>query len=109
MPDERDPAWKVKLRYGKTSTPYQHYTVLADGVVEALRQGFECRPGRAWMGIKVWAASPDEAFGMTKAIAHDIGFVQDGKMELYSTDPSEPPGENPYGYDIRFTPYDEDA
>ena len=29
--------------------------------------------------------------------------------EVYVTEPDQPPGEKPHGYDIRFTPYDENA
>lgn len=109
MGEEHDPAWKVKLRYGKTTTPFKHFTVMADGVVEKQLDGFECPLGRAWMSIKVWAESPDEAFAITRSVAHDVGFVQDGRMHLYSTDPDEPPKDEPLVYYIRFTPYDEDA
>jgi hypothetical protein len=39
--------WKLRLRYGKLTTTFKHFIVLADGVVGKLGDGFECRPGRA--------------------------------------------------------------
>src|SRR5690242_8052244 len=104
---EEDKDWKLKLRYGKMKTPFSHYTLLADGVVHNLEEGFECRPGKAFMGMKVWASSEEEAFDMIRVIGEHIGFEVTGKIELYSTDPVEPPGEEPHGYDINFSPYDE--
>lgn len=100
--------WKLKLRYGRLQTPYTHYTVLADGEVRELAEGFNCRPGKAWMGMKAWATSTGESVDMIKAIGEQIGFLVTGSIEVYSTDPVEPPRENPYGYDIQFTPYDEE-
>ncbi|HEY6402046.1 MAG TPA: hypothetical protein VI479_11595 [Blastocatellia bacterium] len=38
-----------------------------------------------------------------------IGFTVDGRIEIYVTEPDQPPGEKPHSYDIRFTPYDENA
>jgi hypothetical protein len=103
MDTEKD--WKLKLKYGKLTTSYKHYTLIARGVVENLIEGFECRDGNAYMGIKVWATSENEAFAMTQSIGNQIGFNVTGKIELYETDPEEPPGERPFGYDIRFTPF----
>lgn len=31
--------WKLKLRYGKETTPFRHFTVLANGVVDELSEG----------------------------------------------------------------------
>lgn len=107
MNDEKD--WKLKLRYGKLTTPYQHFTVLGDGVVGELTDGFECRPGRAWMAMKAWATDTDEAADMLRVIGEQIGFTLNGRIEVYETEPDQPPGRNPHGYDINFTPYDEDA
>lgn len=109
MPDADEPDWKLRLRYGKLKTPYQHYTLLADGMAATLRHGFECRPGRAWMAMKVWATSQDEAFDMVRAIGADIGFEANGRIELFDTPPEEPPEEKPRAYGIGFTPYDEDS
>jgi hypothetical protein len=99
--------WKLKLRYGKLKTPYQHFTVLADGIVGHLREGFQCRPGRAWMAMKTWATDTAESSDMIQVIGRDIGFTVDGRIQVYETEPDQPPGDNPYGYDIGFTPYDE--
>lgn len=100
--------WKLKLRYGKLTTPYSHYTVLADGEVRELAEGFECRPGKAWMAMKTWSMSTEESSDMIRVIGEQIGFIVTGKIEVYSTEPVEPPGENPFGYDIKFTSYDEE-
>ena len=66
--DSHDRDWKLKLRYGRLKTPFQHYTLLADGVVGDLMEGFVCRPGNAVMAMKVWASSHDEAFDMIRRI-----------------------------------------
>ncbi|HTM67195.1 MAG TPA: hypothetical protein VL093_12785 [Flavipsychrobacter sp.] len=104
---EEHKSWKLNLRYGKIKTPFTHYTLLAAGVVHDLEEGFECRPGKAFMGMKVWANTKEEAFDMIRAIGECIGFEVTGKIELYATDPIEPPDEKPHGYDINFSPYDE--
>lgn len=100
---ERD--WKLKLRYGKTKTPFKHYTVIASGKVGDLVEGFECPQGSAYMGIKVWAESDDEAGDMIQIIGDQIGFTVTGNIEIYITEPEQPPQENPFGYDITFTPF----
>ena len=100
--------WKLKLRYGKLSTPYQHFTVLANGIVGELIEGFECRPGKAYMAMKTWASSVDESAEMIQVIGEQIGFTVTGKIEVFDTEPVEPPEDKPHGYDIQFTAYDED-
>lgn len=101
-----DPAdWKLKLRYGTLQTPYAHFTVLADGVAGELSGGYACRPGRAWMSMRAWATSAEESIDMAKGIADEIGFDVDGRVEVYETEPEQPPGDRPRGYDIMFTPY----
>ncbi len=99
--------WKLKLRYGKLCTPFHHYTVLADGIVGELVEGFNCRPGKAWMGMKTWATSTGESVDMIKVIGEQIGFTVTGSVEVYETEPTQPTQDNPHGYDIKFTPYDE--
>jgi hypothetical protein len=101
--------WKLKLRYKKLDTQFQHFTVLADGIVGQLTQDFECRPGRAWMAMKVWAANSDECIDMMQVIGRQIGFTIDGNTKIFETEPDQPPGKNPKGYDISFTPYDESS
>ena len=97
--------WKLKLRYGKTKTPYKHYTTIADGIVGELIDGFDCRPGKAYMGMKTWALSTKESADMIKVIGKEIGFEVTGKIEVFITESNEPPSEKPFGYDIKFTPY----
>ena len=104
MDNQKD--WKLKLRYGKITTVFNHYTLIARVVVGSLVEGFECREGNAYMGIKVWARSETEAFNMIQSIGDQIGFNVTGEIQLYNTEPQQPPGENPYGYDIRFTAID---
>ncbi len=99
--------WKLKLRYGKETTPFKHFTVLADGHVHELKDGFECREGPAWMTMKAWATDANESADMIQVIGKRIGFEVTGKIEIYETDPEQPPKENPFGYGINFTPYDE--
>jgi len=97
--------WKLKLRYGKIKTPYKHFTLIANGFVEDLTEGFECPKGNAYMGIKIWAESEDEASDLIQSISQQIGFIITGNIEIFKTEPVQPPGENPSGYDIQFTPF----
>ncbi len=106
-PHETD--WKLKLRYGKLTTPYSHYTAIAEGIVGELLEGFNCRPGPAFMGMKTWASSTDESANMISVIGKNIGFTVTGNIQVYDTEPLEPPRERPFGYDIGFTPFDPDA
>lgn len=98
--------WKLKLRYGKLKTPFKHFTVIADGIVGTLKEGFICRPGNAYMGMKTWSTSAEESGDLIIAIGENIGFKVTGKIQIFETDPTEPPGKIPRGYDINFTPYD---
>jgi hypothetical protein len=102
--EKEEENWKLKLHYGKITTPYFHYTLIAEGTAGDLEEGFECRQGKAFMGMKVWASSHDEAFDMIEAIGEQIGFSRMGKIEIFDTEPQEPPKEDPYGYDIKFIP-----
>ena len=99
--------WKLRLKYGKEKTNFSHYTLLADGIVGNLLEGFNCQPGRAWMSMKAWSINQDQALDMIRVIGKDIGFTVDGRIELFVTAPEKPPKETPFGYDIRFNPYDE--
>lgn len=98
--------WKLKLRYGKQATPYKHYTLLAKGLVGELQSGFECRPGPAIVGMKIWALDTDQAAVVFQNIGRQIGYRITGDIEIYETAPFAPPGEYPSGYDINFTPFD---
>lgn len=59
------------------------------------------------MGMKTWALNMDESGDMLQTIGGDIGFEVTGDIQVFITDPIEPPCENPYGYDINFTPFEE--
>jgi len=61
------------------------------------------------MAMKAWASDSDEAANMIQDIGMQVGFTVDGNIEIYETEPTEPPKENPYGYDITFSPYDQDS
>jgi hypothetical protein len=98
--------WKLKLKYGKTSTPYQHFTVLADGQIGELVEGFECSSDRAWMSMKTWSTDADESADMIQVIGEQIGFKVDGKIHIYETEPDESPREKPFGYAINFEGYE---
>ena len=101
--ESEDKNWKLKLRYGKLKTPYQHSIV--EGTVEHLREGFSCPKGSAFMAMKVWATSSEESCDMIRAIAKHIGFDVTGQISVFETEPTSPPREDPYGYDINFTPF----
>lgn len=101
-----DPAWRVKLRYGKLTTPYRHYTAIAEGeVAGVLKHDYVCRPGSAFMAMKAWCSSLAECVDMVRVIGRDIGFAATSRIYVYETEPSEPPREKPYGYGIKFTPF----
>jgi hypothetical protein len=106
---EEESDWKLKLRYGKLTTPFVQFTALAEGIVGNLTDGFSCRPGPAFMGMKTWASSIDESADMMRVIGRQIGFTVTGDIQIYETEPMRPPGEKPSGYDIVFTPFDADA
>jgi len=59
--------------------------------------------------MKTWAADSDESADMIKVIGAQIGFFVDGEIQIYDSEPSEPPAENPFGYDISFSPHDENV
>ena len=84
----------------------KHFTVLAEGVVVQLIEGFEAPKGNAIMGIKVWASDIEEPPYIVKSIGKQIGFDVTGEIQIYNTEPEQPPKENSYGYDIQFTPFD---
>jgi hypothetical protein len=103
--DDADKDWKLKLRYGQITTPYEHFTVIADGTARDIIEDFSCPDGKAYFGMKVWASSTGEAADMIKVIGEQVGFTVTGKIEVFDSAPEQPPRENPYGYDIQFTPY----
>ena len=103
---DADRNWKLKLRYGKTHTDFQHFTIIAEGVVVKLSGGYTCRPGNAFFGMKVWASSSEEAADMAQKIGGHVGFKVTKQVLIYKTDPEKPPRQKPYGYDLNFTPFD---
>jgi hypothetical protein len=110
MPESDDPPqdWKLKLRYGRAQTPYQHFSVIADGTFPEPSSEFACPAGPAFMAMRVWASDADEAVHMASVFGREIGFSVSGRVQVYDTPPDEPPREKPYGYGIAFTAYDPD-
>ena len=107
VPEDSD--WKLKLKYGRLKTPYSHFTIIAEGKVTADVNEFGCAKGSAFMGMKTWASSADEACDMARSIGRQIAFEVTGRIQVYDTAPEEPPRANPHGYDIKFTRFqDED-
>lgn len=90
---------------GNPETRYKHFTLIADGIAGDLKDGFVCESGPAFMGMKVWASSYEEAAEMIRVIGRQIGFSVTGDIEIYNSDPKEPCGDHPHGYEINFTPY----
>ena len=105
MSQEKD--WKLKLRYGKLKTRYQHFTVIVPVVINEYIKDFDAQPGAAYAGIKMWATNTDEAADMVRDIGQQTGFIINGKIEIYDTDPKQPPNDNPYAYDVNFSYYNE--
>jgi hypothetical protein len=97
--------WKVELRRGRLKTPYRHFTAIAEGIAGELSQGYTCRPGRAFMVMKIWASSPDESIDMVRAKSGQIGFAPMGHIHVFGSEPELPPRDYPYLYDIDFTPF----
>jgi hypothetical protein len=99
--------WKLKLRYGKLKTPYQHFTIIVPVIINEFIEDFSAQPGKAYAGIKMWATDIDEAIDLTCSLAKHTGFEITGKIEVHKTDPVQPPGNNPNAYDINFSYYQE--
>ena len=78
MEDKQD--WKLKLRYGKETTPYHHFTVIGEGRVEALVDGFSCPPGPAFMAMKTWALDAAQSADMLRVIGRQVGFEATGEI-----------------------------
>ena len=100
--------WKLKLRYGKLTTPYSHFTAIAQGIAGQLPDEFSCPPGNAYISMKMWAENSEQAADMITVIGGSIGFQVTGKIEVFDTPPEDPPEEQPYGYSIKFTPFQDD-
>ena len=102
--EERD--WKLKLRYGQLTTPYRHYTLMADGVIDRKIEDYDNMPGPAFMGIKIWAATEEDATGILIDVGGHLGFNVTGRIEIYETDPKEPPQDSPSCYQVSFHSYE---
>ena len=46
---------------------------------------------------------------MMRVIGRQIGFTVTGDIEIFETEAEQPPRDKPYGYDIKFTPFDPGA
>jgi hypothetical protein len=97
--------WKLKLRYGKLNTPYKHFTVIAPGVIEQYKKDFDAQPGKAYVGMKIWAMNEGESADAFQGVADQIGFKLSGNMEIYETPAESPPTDNSYAYGINFSYY----
>jgi hypothetical protein len=101
-----DKDWKLKLRYGKSTTPYKHYTVIAPVMINKFIKDFSAKPGTAYIAMKVWATDTNEAVDILESIGNQKGYVIIGNIEIYNTDPKEAPSESPDAYDINFNYYE---
>ncbi|QXV64986.1 hypothetical protein INP83_18170 [Mucilaginibacter sp. 21P] len=97
--------WKLKLRYGKKKTPFSHYTIITPVRITEYIEDFKSGPGTAYLGVKIWATTTDEAIELVQNIGQQTGYEIIGKIEVYDTDPLEPPGDNPYAYGFNFSYY----
>jgi len=97
--------WKLKLRYGKLKTPFTHYTILAPVLIKEYNEQHSAQEGKAYMGMKIWAEDNENAFSIFQRVANEAQFEITGNMELYETDPVEPPSEREYFYGINFSYY----
>jgi hypothetical protein len=76
---QSDKDWKLKLRYGKLETPYIHFTIIAPIVIEQYITDFKATPGKAYIGINVWASDSDEAIDVLQNIGEHTGYKVSGK------------------------------
>lgn len=106
--DNQDSDWRLKLRYGKLTTPFTHFTLIAEGrIVRPLPvNGNAC--SQAFMRMKIWCEDEEAAQDILMSVAQDVGFETSGQIYFYKTDPDVPPRSTPIVYDIGFTPYTDD-
>ncbi len=83
-----------------------HYTLMADGAIVEPPPEFEGPAGPAVMAIKAWAPDQAAAADMMISLANRLGFKITKSVDLYETEPARPAQDQPYAYDIQFTPYD---
>ena len=86
-------------------TEFTHYTLIADGQVFEPNADYETEIGPCIMGMKVWAADPEQAADMISVIGKRLGFKMDGELQVYVTEPDVPAEGQPFGYDVQFTTY----
>ena len=106
---DNDKDWKLKLRYGKMKTPYQHFTAIAEGVVVAPDNSLQCPTGPAIITMRTWATDPAQSAQILQSLGDELGYEITGDIQIYETDPERPPKENPYGYGLNFTPIENDS
>ncbi len=106
--EKTNPNLIAQLRYGKIKTAFLHHTVIAEGLVGDLVEGFECPRGPAIMAMKTWSNSAEEAFEMIQDIGGQIGFTVNGTIEVFDSPPIKSPSDKPFGYDIIFKPFSEE-
>ncbi len=94
---------KLKPWYTQARTPYHHFTIVAPVVIKEYINKLKASPGKAHVDINLWALDFDEAIEMVRAAAKTHGFIIDGKIKIYCTDPVKPPKEKPYIYSTTFT------
>ena len=98
--------WQALYRNRTLITPYKHYSVIADGVAGKSSREFESTPVPAFLGMMIWASSPEEAAHMVHLFTKRVGFRVKGEVEVYVTELDEPPQQNPHAYRIKLTRYD---
>lgn len=107
-PPDTPPDWKLRLRQGQLQTPFCHFTLIAPGRSAEGDPEIDMPAGQAFIAVKCWAEDHDMAFDLVAYVAEQVGFQLEGQVELYETEPDAPPRDQPYGYDIAFTPFTDD-
>ena len=105
---ENDKDWKLKLRYGKIKTPYQHFTAIAQGVVVTSDNSLQCPAGPAMITIRTWATDAAQSAQIIQFFGSELGYEITEDIQIYETDPERPPKDQPYGYGINVTPFEND-
>jgi hypothetical protein len=106
--EDIDADWRLKLRHGRLTTPYTHFTLIADGqIVQPMPvNGEVC--SRAFMRLKIWAEHGQAAQDILLSFAPDVGFEVLGNIYIYETEPDIPPRSAPTAYDLGFNLYTDD-
>lgn len=66
--------WKLKLRYGKSKTPYKHFTLVAPVIIEQYIEALNAEPGKAYAGMKIWALDSDQSAEVFQSVADQTGL-----------------------------------